>query len=281
MTRLTHEDVRRITAKVVTDLPQVPDLVRAVAIAANILVHFLGKATARHVHTELSGASFERGAMHAIHLAEALFCLQDCEGFEAWTKEAEHQDGASVFAEASMAYLAWCSGASVRFVRPNSVQRQSYDIEIFDDINLLFGEIKSRADTTEPTVRSVAKVAKKACEQLPSDRPSILLLWLDERWMSLPTMELMFSQAFFHGIPDDREPVFVKHEKLVGVIISGCVSMPNQVGDGGIVGVAGIYFENARCPHGSAFSRQVLAQSCQPIRQSSLNIHSMLLQVAG
>ncbi len=119
-----------------------------------------------------------------VALAELLFNLQLVEGFGLRLKDLETVDVETALAELEGARLLLTSNISFGFVTPRGVKGTDYDVEALIGATTVPCEMKAKLEITSAKASSVVDTLRRARDQLPEGRPSIVFLRVPETWVS-------------------------------------------------------------------------------------------------
>lgn len=122
------------------------------------------------------------GVVGAVHLAEMVFNLQDCDGVKKSVQMLEDGDVEAAFAEFEVAKLLSVNGHEFRFIEPRGVKGNDYDLEINLGGVAVCGETKCKLETTEKSPATIVKTLNRARNQLPPDKPGIVFVSIPPSW---------------------------------------------------------------------------------------------------
>lgn len=157
--------------------------------------------------------------------ADALFQLQDCEGFNSKIKELQQitpenpevklEDIAIEFQIANMLVK---SGHGVKFRPRTGKKGQDFDIEInFKKTTNTFAEIKCKRDETPVSVTGLVDVLYKAEKQLPDTNSTIIFVRIPTDWLKNDNLiqEIgKIMQNFFQDVRHINAVVFIWEDWL-------------------------------------------------------------------
>lgn len=124
-------------------------------------------------------------------LADALFLLQDCEGFNLMIEELHRVSPANsevkledIAIVLQIACMLVKSGHGVKFRPRTGIKSQDFDIEIkFKKTTDVFAEIKCKRDETIVDVNNLRRTLYAAEKQLPTSNPSVVLVRIPTDWI--------------------------------------------------------------------------------------------------
>lgn len=188
------EALRRLIAAVRSNFPDSFSLDLAFIVAQHILLQAFGADwMERHIGTRARLPDFFRsrepaaddralGIVRAVHLAEMIFNLQDHEGVGKSIGLVANGDVEAGFTELEVAKLLRVSARPFWFVAPRGVKGDDYDLEIaFGDVRAC-AEAKCKIEDTEQSIQTVVRTLETARDQLPKDRPGIIIVSIPVSW---------------------------------------------------------------------------------------------------
>jgi hypothetical protein len=175
------------------------------ALAVESLRYFLGDAwtneVAMHLHHDVSrqrklGRDFmrtnelddmESQAKHkqkVVWLAESLFNLQETPGFFGRLEMLQDDPNLeATFGEIRCASIFSHPDFRLRFVDPSKVRGSDYEAEFaLPTGETVCCEIKTKSETTAITESTIRSTVSKARDQLPPDRPGVVVLSIPDHW---------------------------------------------------------------------------------------------------
>lgn len=188
------EALRRLIAAVRSNFPDAFSLDLAFIVAQHILIQTFGTDwMERHIGPRARLPDFFRsrepaaddralGIVRAVHLAEMIFNLQDHEGVGKSIGLVANGDVEAGFTELEVAKLLRVSARPFWFVTPRGVKGDDYDLEIaFGDARAC-AEAKCKIEDTEQSIQTVVRTLETARDQLPKDRPGIIIVSIPASW---------------------------------------------------------------------------------------------------
>lgn len=124
--------------------------------------------------------------LRKLHLfAESLFNLQHVPGLQHRIAGFKHNDLESSLAELECARMFSDHRMELRFIRPKNQKGHDYEAEVIcPGGRIVCCEFKAKSHATTPSQRSLADTIKKARQQLPEDRPGIVVIKVAESWVN-------------------------------------------------------------------------------------------------
>jgi hypothetical protein len=182
-------------------LPQgiiVDDTLRVVALSIAIIKHFLGvEWFDQHMTpTETGKSGFLRiiagshaeaqtSAFRAVDFAEAIFNLQNIEGFDNCLQQMKTASIEATYAEIDFGRWLYANQINFRFIKPIGKKRYDYDVEIiFEDGVQVCADAKCKIEENEFSHESVINTLNSARKQFPSDRPSTIFVKVPSHWFA-------------------------------------------------------------------------------------------------
>lgn len=131
-----------------------------------------------------------------IQLGELLFNLCGVEGFNQKLEDLRNSDLVSIYAEFQcVRHIARCS-VIFRFVIPLGVTGQDYDVEMLTtEGEPIPTELKSKAENTALSKRTILSSLDTARRQLPSGSLGVVFINVPEAWVANPEVTKLVSQA--------------------------------------------------------------------------------------
>lgn len=163
-------------------------------------------------------------------LADSLFLLQNCEGFDLEIEKLQKVSPANpeikledIAIELQLASMLVKSGHEVKFRRRSGIKRQDFDIEIkFKKITTILGEIKCKRDETVVDVNNLRRTLYDAEKQLPTDNPSIVFVRIPEVWLKYGNLAPEVGRV----IQNFFQKIF--HINAVVFIWEDCITLPGN-----------------------------------------------------
>jgi hypothetical protein len=126
-----------------------------------------------------------------ILLADSLFSLQDCEGFDLKIEELQKVAPTNpevrledIVVELMVASMLVRGGHPVKFRPRSGLDRQDFDIEIyFRKRANIFAEIKCKRDETAVNVNNLRRTLYQAEKQLPTAKPGVVFVRIPTDWL--------------------------------------------------------------------------------------------------
>jgi hypothetical protein len=181
---------------------------RSFNLACNILHHFMGEAWVVKNVRERDAHSREersRNTPRVLHIAEALFNLQDNDGLPRLIEESRGDLSQARFeafvSETEVGKMLHAAGIPFLFVKPRGKQGDDYDIEIcFPTSWKAAAEIKCKVETTRLTELTVTQAIDRARGQLPADKPGFVFMKVPDAWSASPKFEEEIRSALGVGL---------------------------------------------------------------------------------
>ena len=196
-TRLPIADLLAFANAFRAQYPSIPPSTEWIqlAVAAQILRTFLGDIWCdlqlrgrdeAHPRFQRSPDLFQQSRTQAwiVALGELLFNLQDIPGFDKRCQRLIGDDLESVVAELEAVRLLAESCLPVELVEEVGVRGSDYDARVtLPTGEIASCEVKSKAEGTTLSTRTLLGQLKDGAKRLPPDRPGILILRLPEHWV--------------------------------------------------------------------------------------------------
>ncbi len=159
----------------------------------NIAENVLGTSEKRMAYLRLDLSTEQKRYEHQdrlIDLADSLFLLQDCEGFDLKIEDLRNVTPTNpdvmledTVIELQIAKLLVKSGHKVTFVAPTGKKKNDFDLQIdfMGEVDI-FAEIKCKREESPASANSLRNTLRKARSQLPEKSPSILFIRLPTNW---------------------------------------------------------------------------------------------------
>lgn len=127
-----------------------------------------------------------------IDLADSLFLLQHCEGFESRLETLRELSNEKpkvlledIAIEFNVAKKILRNGHSIKFIKPSGVKGNDFDLEIkFQKETEIYAEVKCKRENIAINVDSLRRVLYDAEKQLPRTTPSIVFVRLPTKWIT-------------------------------------------------------------------------------------------------
>jgi hypothetical protein len=158
-----------------------------------------------------------------ILLADSLFSLQDCEGFDLKIEELQQVSPTNpevrledIVVELQIATMLVRGGHPVKFKPRSGIDRQDFDIEIyFRKRANIFAEIKCKRDETAVNVNNLRRTLYEAEKQLPTAKPGVVFVRIPTDWLQYENLAPEVDRVirnFFRNISHVNAVVFVWEE---------------------------------------------------------------------
>lgn len=172
------------------------------ALASEILLTFMGKdwwkEKCTHDKSMMSIGSDNlpleyRQQFIITNLADCIFLVKDTQNILDWTTKRLHEkDIYSAFCEVYAAKMLIQSGGCISLKPP---EFETYDIIAALESKEFCIEVKSKSHLTDLTEDTIKESLIKARTQLPKDRPSIIFLFIPEKWIFLKDAAMIIDNA--------------------------------------------------------------------------------------
>jgi hypothetical protein len=162
-------------------------------------------------------------------LAESLFVLQNCEGFDLKTEELKKVSPTNpdirledIVVELQIASMIVRRGHMVKFRCSSGMKRQDFDMEIyFKKATKISAEVKCKRDDTAVNVNNLRRTLYAAEKQLPTDNPSVVFVRITPNWIQYKNLAPELSRTlnnFFRNVSHVNSIILVWEEwsKLQG-----------------------------------------------------------------
>jgi hypothetical protein len=181
---------------------------RSFNLACNILHHFMGEAWVVKNVRERDAHSREersRNTPRVLHIAEALFNLQDNDGLPRLIEESRGDLSQARFeafvSETEVGKMLHAAGIPFLFVKAKGKRGDNYDIEIrFPTGWKAAAEIKCKVETTRLSEQTITEAIDDARGQLPADKPGFVFMKVPDAWSASPKFEEEVRSALAVGL---------------------------------------------------------------------------------
>jgi hypothetical protein len=156
-------------------------------------------------------------------LADCLFLLQDCEGFDLKIEALQQVSPTNpqvkledIIVELQIAGMLVRSGHEVKFRPRSGVERQDFDEEIcFHKESNINAEVKCKRDDTAVDVNNLRRSLYRAEKQLPTTCPGVVFARIPTDWLSYQQLEPEVATTlrnFFRNVSHVNAVVFIWEE---------------------------------------------------------------------
>lgn len=194
VTTVDRAKLRSVLHELLRDYPDCDDFQLAQTAAQAIMRVVLGEDWLKaHVLSDSPPTNFFRnnsvtdaegtlGAFRIVQLGEMILNLQYVPGVLKTLEMIRKGDIEGGFAELEVAKLLFVNDRSFEFVEPRRKKKDDYDLLVrFGDLSVP-AETKCKYELTNPTENTLVDTLRTARDQLPDDRPSVVLVKLPPVW---------------------------------------------------------------------------------------------------
>lgn len=160
-----------------------------------------------------------------IDLADSLFLLQYCEGFESrleklgeLSRERPEVILEDIAIELNVAKRIFRNGHSIKFIKRSGVKGNDFDLEIkFNNRAEIYAEVKCKREDMPVNVNSLRRVLYDAEKQLSGATPSVVFVRLPTKWVRDTDFVSQIDRVihnYFRNILHVNAVVFVWEERV-------------------------------------------------------------------
>jgi hypothetical protein len=175
--------------------------------------HLFGEGFLRPPSKEIDREKQQRVGLTGYQLAEALFNLQDIEGFEGVYSRIAGGELEPCVGELEAAGFLERRGEQLRFVTPRGSLGDDYDIEIKRKSDTVCCEVKIKLEAEALTEKGSFNSLEHARKQLPKDKPGLIFLRVIG---NTTNAELQLKAQLVQGAV---QRLFGQTQRIVGVIL--------------------------------------------------------------